>query len=217
MLSTMSTSSVVLASATLLCYLATGAGRWRQVAGRLLLLFLILLAVPLSILMVSPPARDEADLAVNYLVLNKFDPTTDASPRSRTVIEKNALAVFASSYGVGAGLGSNVAFTAQGYIASSTGILGLGLCAWFARRVWRAYRERVRQGAEKTGIHMDLRKLGGAMAALTFGGVVGSHALLFVPIAYLVLGTLIAGSCSARLQPSRLTSQLLQPKFLEQT
>ena len=226
MLSTLSTSGVVLVIATLLCYLVTGAeyGCWRQVAGRLLLLFLILLAVPLSILMVSAQARDEAELAVNYLLLNKFDATTDASPRSRTVIENNALVVFENSYGLGAGLGSNVAFTAQGYIASSTGIVGLGLCAWFARRVWRAYRERVRQLAEGTGIGMELRKLGGAMVALLLGGIAGSHALLFVPIAYLVLGTLIAGSCSTPLQacpgstsrPSNHPARL-EPGFLEIT
>jgi hypothetical protein len=79
-LSTLSTSSVVLVSATLLYYLASGArsGCWRQVAGRLLLLFLVMLAVPLSFL-VSPQAREETELAVNYLVLNKFDATTDAS------------------------------------------------------------------------------------------------------------------------------------------
>ncbi len=221
MLSTFSTSSVVLVSATLLFYLAAsaGSGEWRQVAGRLLLLFLALSAVPLSILMVSPPARDEAELAVNYLVLNKFDTTTDASSRSRTVIEQNALVVFENSYGLGAGLGSNIAFTAQGYIASSTGLLGLGLYAWFAHRVWNAYRERVRQGAEGSTVGMDLRRLGGAMGALILGGIVGSHPLLFSPASYLVLGTIIAASCFPPLQPWPTPdhSPLLQPEFLEQT
>lgn len=198
MLSTMSTSAVVIVSATVLCYLASsvGAGRWRQAAARLVLLMLVVLAVPLSIVTVSPQARDEAELAVKYLVLNKFDSATDASPRSRTVIEKNAVTVFASSYGVGAGLGSNVAFTAAGYIASSTGIVGLGLCLWFARRVWKAYRERVRQAAEETAYGTELRKLGGAIAALVIAGIAGSHQLLFVPIAYLLLGSMMAGSCS---------------------
>jgi hypothetical protein len=176
-------------------------------------------------LIFSPQARDEADLAVNYLVLNKFDSTTDASPRSRNVIEKNALAVFESSYGMGAGLGSNVAFTAQGYIASSTGILGLGLCAWFARRLWSAYREQVRYGsALGTDTCTEMRKVGGTLAALTLAGIFGSHALLFVPATYLILGTVIAGSCAAPLryaapaspQNASDDSTWLQP-FLPQT
>jgi len=204
-LSVISTSSVVILSATLLCYLvpSLGSARLRQAGVRLLLLCLMLLAVPLSMLMVSPQARDEAQVALNYLVLNKFDSTTDADPRSRAVIEKNALEVFESSYGLGAGLGSNVAFTAQGYIASSTGILGLGLCAWFARRVWRAYREGARQAEAGAGIGMDMRKLGGAIVASIIGGVAGSHQLLFVPIWYLVLGTAVAGSYLAQSQAWR--------------
>ncbi|MGE5140812.1 MAG: hypothetical protein ACM3JD_15200 [Rudaea sp.] len=201
-LSVVSTSSIVILAGTVLFFLLTGLrpGRRRQVAGRLVLLSMILLALPLSILVVSPEARDEAELAVNYLLLSKFDSTTDASARSRTVIEENALEVFASSYGIGAGLGSNVAFTAPGYIASSTGIVGLGLCAWFAYRLRKAYRGRLREVADGALIALDIRRLGGAMVALIIAGLAGSHPLLFVPVWYLVLGIMIGGSCSAQLQ-----------------
>jgi hypothetical protein len=156
----------------------------------------LLLAVPLSILVLAPQARDEAELALNYFVLNKFDSATEESPRSRTVIEKNALEVFASSDGLGAGLGSNVAFTAQGYIASNTGILGLGLCAWFASRMRKAYRAALQRSDAGERRVTDLRKLGGAITGMIIGGLAGSHPLLFVPVWYLVLGMVIAGSHS---------------------
>jgi hypothetical protein len=203
-LSVVSTSSVVIVTGTMLFFLLSGMRPrpWRQVAVRLVLLSLMLLAIPVSILVVSPQARDEAELAVNYMVLNKFDSATDASSRSRPVIEKNALEVFKSSYGIGAGLGSNVAFTAPGYVASSTGILGLGLCVWFACRLRKAYRGRVCQVAEGTGAGLDTRRMGGAMVALLLGGIAGSHPLLFAPIWYLVLGTVVGNCCSARPQSS---------------
>lgn len=210
-LSVISTSSVVILAATLLFYSISSlkTKRLRQAGIRLLALCLLLLAIPLSILLVSEQARDEAELAVNYLLLNKFDSTTDASFRSRTVIERNAVDVFENSYGMGAGLGSNVAFTMPGYIASSTGTIGLGLCAWFARRLWRAYRRAVLQNG--------IRELGGAATGLMIGGLAGSHQLVFVPIWYLVLGTLIAASCSASLSapPRRLTQAAKYPTQLQ--
>jgi len=207
-LSIVSTSSVVILCATLLYYLVFGLGgaRLRQAGVRLVLLFLILAAAPLAILAVSPQARDEADLALNYLVLNKFDSTTDQAPNSRTLIEKNALEVFESSGGLGAGLGSNVAFTAQGYIASSTGILGLGLCAWFASRVRRAYRAGLRRAQAAEGGVTAMRKLGGAMVGMIVGGITGSHPLVFVPIWYLVLGAAIAGN-----YPIQIRARWLRP------
>lgn len=201
-LSVISTSSVVILSATLLFYFVSGLrSKCLRPAGvRIFALCLMLVAIPLSILAFSSRARDEAELAVNYLLLNKFDSTTDASFRSRTVIEKNALQVFKSSYGIGAGLGSNVAFTAPGYVASNAGILGLGLCAWFARRIWRAYRERVRRTEEAGKSSLDVRKLGGAMLALIIGGVVGSHPVVFEPILYLLLGAVIAACCAPQIR-----------------
>jgi hypothetical protein len=194
-LSVISTSSFVVLGATLLFYLLIGAGSGRRrVATRVVVVLVMLLAIPLAILMLVPQARDEADLALNYFVLNKFDPTTEQSPRSRLVIEKNALQVFESSDGLGAGLGSNIAFTAQGYIASNTGIVGLGLCAWFARRMRKAYRAGL-QATEGGSAHgLELRKLGGAMLGMIIAGLAGSHPLLFAPIWYMVLAMAIAGS-----------------------
>jgi hypothetical protein len=194
LLSVVSTSSAVILGAILLFYLITSVGSgWRRVATRIVALVLILLAVPLPILVVSPQARDEVDLAINYFVLNKFS-TTEQTPNSRMVLEKNAVEVFESSGGLGAGLGSNVTFTVQGYIASNTGILGLGLCAWFVRRVRKAYRAALHVTEHGGGAVVEMRKLGGAMVGVIAGGLAGSHPLLFTPIWYLLLGVMIAGS-----------------------
>ena len=194
-LSVISTSSFLILGATLLFYLLIGgrAGH-RRVATRVLVVLVLLLAVPLVILTLVPQARDEADLALNYFVLNKFDSSTEQSPRSRPVIERNALEVFESSEGLGAGLGSNVAFTAQGYIASNTGIVGLGLCAWFAVRMRKAYRAGLQATAGGNAGVPELRKLGGAMLGMIIAGLAGSHPLLFAPIWYLVLAMVIAAS-----------------------
>ena len=195
LLSVVATSSVVLLGGTLLFYLMTGiVSKQGRAAARVLLLLLILLAVPLAIFAVAPQVRAEAELALNFFVLNKFDSATAESPRSRMVIEKNALAVFESSGGLGAGLGSNVAFTAQGYIGANTGMVGLGLCAWFAHRLRKAYRAGLQASNTGEGRSVELRKLGGAMLGMIIGGVAGSHPLLFVPAWYLVLGTVVAAS-----------------------
>jgi hypothetical protein len=142
-------------------------------------------------------SQRDIEVAADLLVFNKI--SEDAHQvNGRSAVEMRALGVFLDSWGVGAGLGSNLSFTTIGYIVSNTGVIGSTAFFFF---VYGLMRLNTSSRARRSNAVVNALQRGSALQLFVLLIMaLSSVQWLLMPIAWIVIGTFVGSSTSCREQ-----------------
>ena len=143
-----------------------------------ILLLVTLLTVP----------RLQEDVATLYDLMVRDKIATDAGGRLEH--EFFAYRVFFETYGIGAGLGSNEAFSLGSYVVSNLGSLGVILLLWFAYRLFKA---------QRSGASVSPNSLAAVWPftiGLVLAGLIGVE-IMIEPSVWVLLGLALGGTVAA--------------------